>query len=308
MILTGLNCLTDRLGTGMENCQVVEGQANGFILVPKGWSLNKESGTFDLAYVQNQIQLKNFIPFIGCFNSAPETPEATTEESSQGLLSVVRQGKPQYVFTYKKGFAFHRTAYSYNSDSAYDVLITYESGAIRVGTNKARTVIKGLDLGMLNTDGYMENNGTESASTTTRFQLTDPSEYNNYSEFLLGGLDFNPATEVNGIVDVILKGTADSGANTVTVKATWLGNETFFVNGFTAPNFRLTIDGVADTIVSVTSAGGGEYVITPTASLADGEIVVVQLFDATVPTAVAKLGNKFYQGATAGIEVTSISV
>jgi hypothetical protein len=304
-IITGVDCTATRFGTGMEVCQAIEGLPKGFILTPKGWQLSKSSGTFNKAYVEDQIQLGNFIPFTNAFDVVSETPDATTQESQSGIMEVVRQGKPTITATFKKGLAFQKASFTYNTFEQYDVLLTYETGMIKAVETVDGTAIKALSVGMFNTNGYSENNGTNSASTIVKFQITDPFEYNQYS-VLLTNLDFNPNTELNGITDVVLTGTADASDNKVYVKAVWKHNESFDLSIFSSANFRLTVNGVANTIVSATwNTLTKQYEITPTVAITAGQSCVVQLYDATVPVATAQVVNKFYKGTTPAIVVVA---
>ena len=299
-IITGVDCTTSRFGSGLEACQAIEGLPNGVILVPKGWSLEKATDTFDKAYVQEQCQLGNFIPLVGCFEMISETPDATTQESQSGLLEVVRQGKPTFTATFKQGLAFQKIAYSYNSYQQYDTLITYETGYIKCAESVDGTQIKGLTTGMLNTNGYTENNGTTSASTILKFQVTNPFEYNQYVN-LLTDLDFDPNSELFGITDVNIVGRADASENKVYVKPTWKWNDLFTITGLAAANFRLTVGGVTNAIVGAVTynATTKEYTITPTATLVAADVVTVTLADGAINT--AKVGNKFYSGTTGNV-------
>ena len=301
-ILTGTDCATSRLGSGLENCQPIEGLPNGVILTPKGWSLNKTSGTFDKEYVQEQVQLGNFIPLVGCFEAVAETPDATTQESQSGLIEVVRQGKPVFTCTYKKGLAFQKIAYSFNSYQQYDALITYETGYIKCAESVDGTSIKGLSVGMLNTNGYTENNGTNSASTILKFQITDPFEYNQYVN-LLTDLDFNPSTELFGITDVTIVGRADASENKVYFKPTWLHNEQFTITGLATENLILFVNGFALPIDGAVTYNNNtkEYAFTPDTTLVAGNDVLIGLYDFVNDVACAQLGNKFYRGTSANI-------
>jgi hypothetical protein len=298
-IITGVDCTTSRYGSGLEACQAIEGLPNGVILVPKGWSLLKATDTFNKAYVQAQCQLGNFIPLVGCFEMVSETPDATTQESQSGLLEVVRQGKTNFTATYKNGLAFQKIAYSYNSYQQYDTLITYETGYIKCAESADGLSIKGLSTGMLNTNGYTENNGTNSASTILKFQIVDPLEYNLYVN-LLTDLDFNPGTEIFGITDVNISGRADASENKVYIKPTWKWNDLFTITGLAAANLKLYVEGSANAIVGaiVYNATTKEYAITPTATLTAGDEVVVALYDSVAGVACAKVGNKLYAGTT----------
>lgn len=299
-IITGVDCTTSRFGSGLEACQAIEGLPNGVILVPKGWSLEKATDTFDKAYVQEQCQLGNFIPLVGCFEMVSETPDATTQESQSGLMEVVRQGKPTFTATFKQGLAFQKIAYSYNSYQQYDTLITYETGYIKCAESVDGTQIKGLTTGMLNTNGYTENNGTTSASTILKFQVTNPFEYNQYVN-LLTDLDFDPNSELFGITDVNIVGRADASDNKVYIKPTWKWNDLFTITGLAAANLRLTVGGVTNAIVGAITynATTKEYAITPTATLAAADVVTVTLADGAINT--AKVGNKFYSGTTGNV-------
>lgn len=301
-IITGVDCTTSRYGSGLEACQAIEGLPNGVILVPKGWSLTKVTDTFDKAYVQTQCQLGNFIPLVGCFEMVSETPDAVTQESQSGLMEVVRQGKPTFTATYKQGLAFQKIAYSYNSYQQYDTLITYETGYIKCAESADGLSIKGLSTGMLNTNGYTENNGTNSASTILKFQVVDPFEYNLYVN-LLTDLDFNPTSELFGITDVTIVGRADASDNKVYVKPTWRWNDLFTITGLASANFKLYVEGATNAIVGavVYNATTKEYAITPTATLVAGDEVIVELFDSVASINTAKVGNKFYRGTTATI-------
>ena len=234
-----------------------------------------------------------------------ETPDATTEESQSGIMSVVRQGKPTVTATFKKGLAFQKASFSYNTFEQYDVLMTYETGMIKAVETVDGTAIKALSVGMLNTNGYSENNGTNSASTIVKFQITDPFEYNQYA-VLLTNLDFNPNTELNGITDVVLTGTANASDNKVYLNAVWKHNESYNLSIFSSSNFRLTVNGVANTIVSATwNTLTNKYEITPTTPLVAAQSCVVQLYDATIPVATAQVVNKFYKGVTPAIVVVA---
>lgn len=297
-ILTGTNCTTDRLGTGMESCQTIEGLPSGLILTPKGWSLSKTSGTFDKTYVQMQIQAGLFIPMVGCFDAVSETPDPTTEESQSGLMSVVRQGKPTFTFTFKNGLAGHKARYSYNSYNEYDALIVYESGVIKCAESVDGSNIKGMTIGMLNTGGYSENNGTNSASSVLKFQVTNPQEYNQYVT-LLSGLDFNPNTEINGITDVKLTGTADATTNTLFVNAVWLHNEQFNFSFFTSSNFKITVEGTEQPIDGFSyNTTTKQYEILVDYNFGAGDEIVAELFDGDEGLPCVKVGDKFYRGAT----------
>lgn len=297
--LTGTNCTTSRLNVGMENCQVEEGLLNGFYRLPKGTTYDLSTITINKAWIDLEIQKGILEPFVGCFDAIAETPDATTEESQSGIMSVVRQGKPTITATFKKGKAFQRASYSSNSQDAYDYLLVYDSNVIEGVLNG--TILKGFDGGMFNTNGYSMNNGTNSASTIVKFQLKDSYEFNVQSTFITN-LDFNASTGVNGIIDVTLVGRADVSEGKIYVKPSWIHNEQLLIKGLATANFKAFLNGTEDTLTGTATRNEltGEYALTPTTTLsASGQSWVVQLSSASYP--VAEAGGKFYKGVTSAI-------
>lgn len=303
-ITNGYNCITSRFGTGQLTCEPVEGLPTGFILVPKGWTRLKTED-FGNTYVQEQIQLGNFIPFNNAFQMTVATPDATTQESQSGILSVVRQGKPTFTAIFKRNLSFQAAAYSYNSDNQYDALITYDTGFIKAIESVDGTYIKGLTVGMVNTNGYQENDGTNSAQTTMMFQVTDPLEYNQYA-YLLTGLDFNP-NALRGIINTVMTITsADVSNDSIIFEVVWKGNENTSIEGLAVTDVRVTMNGVEIDLTSMSYSSVTKlYTIVPDTTLVAGEAAIVILTDATPAVDVANVGGVFYAGTSPAFTITA---
>jgi len=309
MITTGINCLTSRFGTGMESCYPVEGLPTGFYLVPKGWSLNRTTDSFNSAYVDTQIQLGNFIPFLGVFEMTGTTPEPTTEESQSGITAVVRQGKTTFNAKFKKGLPFQAAAYSYNSNNQYDALIVYDTGYVKGVISPDGLTLKAVTVGMVNTNGYTENTGAASAETNMMFQVVDPLEYNQYA-FLLTDLDFNPQSK-NGITNMLLSTpdkvpASDASDNAITFPVVWRANEKFSPGAsLTVANFKVTVNGTDATIDTVVyNSTTMKYTIALDTPATAGQVVIVYLWDTVNNREVARVGvtnPKFYQGQTPSV-------
>ena len=298
------DCLTTRKNLGLPDCIIQEGRLTGKILVPKGWSLNLTSGTFDLAYVNEQIQLGNFVPILGAVEVTNNTPEATTEEYQGGVMSVVRNGLPQFVFKYLKGgWKYANALYTYNSFQAFDVLFVFSSGAIAGATNG--TTLSGFDLGMLNNGTYMFTDGSVSASVSTTIQIINETQFNRDVALLDASiLDFNVNTDLFPITDIVMTGRADVSDDKVYFKAKFAMNQSTNLGGIAIANLRVTIDGVVSTIVALSltyDALTNEWAFEPTTAFTTSSAIIVQLYDSVAGTDVAKIGTKFYKGATASI-------
>lgn len=293
----GLNCASDRRNIGVETCNVPLGQKKGHIQAPLYWSLNIATETFNKEYVNEKIQDGTFKIIGNAYAVVTETAEDTTQESTSGQLSVVRKGLPIVITTVKKGYEGHAGMFDMSADGIYSVLEIYESGVIAAVVSKDGTTLSGCAVGMYEVGTFVDNNGSESASTMIKYQLTDVAQYNKDRVFLTN-LDFNPNTEINNIIDATLVARAVVSGNKVYTKVQWSRNLGFPILGLAAANMKLSINGVDNAIVGaiVYNSTTQEYAITPTATLVASDDVVVTLNDATASIEVAKVGTKFYSG------------
>lgn len=301
VLINQRDCATSRQNLGLPDCIVEVGIPRGFIIVPKGWNINLSTDTFDKAYCDEQIQLGNFVPVMGAVEFTNNTPEPTTEEAQGGVMSVVRNGLPQFAFKFwKGGWKYASALYTWNSYQAFDILLAFENGAVAGATNG--TVFSGFDLGMLNTGTYMFTDGSTQASVTVTMQLINADQYNSSVAILTPDvLDFNPNTDLLPITDITLTARADASDNKVYFFAKFAMNESYSLNALAIANLRCTIDGVVDTITALSLTQNSvtkEYEFEPTATLGAGDKVIVQLYDSVENVACAKVGSKFYKGTS----------
>lgn len=292
------DCFTSRKNLGIPDCIVEVGIPKGYIKIPKGWALDLTSGVFNKAYVDSQIQLGNFIPVLGAVEYTDGTPEPTTEEYQGGVKSVVRNGLPELSFKFiKGGWKYASALYSYNSQQAYDMLLVFSNGAIAGATNG--TELTGFDLGMLNAGTFKFTDGNATNSVTVSMQLIDADQYNLNAAILTPDtLDFKPNTDLQPITDIVINASADVSDAKVYFEAKFEMNQSTPLGGIAVANIRSLINGVVDVVSapltydSVTK----KWSYTPTATLVVGDKVIVELYDALIPTNVTKIGTKFYKG------------
>lgn len=302
ILINSQNCDSTRLNLGMPSCLASMKDPVGFILTPTTWSATVASDTIDLAYVLGKIQDGTFIPFLDSLEFLDNTPEPTTKEYTSGLKSVIRNGKPEFSFEFSKEYAFHKSAYTYNTNGAYNVIFVTSNGSLFLAQNTAGTTLQGFSLGMLNTGSFKFNDGgSEVEKTVISFQLTDENQFNGKGVILTQEtLGFAANSEIFPITDVLIAGTA-ADAGDVVVSVTARANPVFYIEGLEAANFRLLIGGVVDTITGVTySATTNLYSITPTTSLSSSSCVV-EMYDAGNSVDVADATTAFYKGESDAI-------
>jgi len=299
VLINQKDCVTSRKNLGLSDCIIQEGRLKGFIIVPKGWAIDLDTDTFNLAYVNEQIQLGTFVPVLGAIEATNGTPEATTEEYQGGIKSVVRNGLPEYTFKFiKGGWKFASALYTYNSFQAFDVLYVFSSGSIAGATNG--TTFSGFELGMLNTGTYMFTDGSTSASVTVSMQLVNEVQFNRDVAILeADSLDFKVNTDINPITDIVITARADASEGKVYFKPVFEMNKATTLGGIAIANLRSTIEGAVDTITAASlsyNATTKEYQYTPTATLTATDTVIVELYDTPNAVSCAKIGTKFYKG------------
>jgi hypothetical protein len=299
VLINQKDCLVSRKNLGLSDCIIQEGRLTGFMIVPKGWAIDLTADTFDLAYVNEQIQDGNFVPVLGAIEATNGTPEATTEEYQGGVKSVVRNGLPEYSFKYLKGgWKFASALYTYNSFQAFDLLFVFSSGAIAGATNG--TTFSGFELGMLNTGTYMFTDGSTSASVTVSMQLINEVQFNRDVAILeADSLDFKVNQDINPVTDIVITARADASDAKVYFKPVFEMNRATTLGGIAIANLRSTVNGVVDTITAASlsyNATTKEYQYTPTAVLVATNTVIVELYDTVNAVSCAKIGTKFYKG------------
>lgn len=307
VLINQKDCNTTRKNLGIPDCILQNGRITGFIATTPDWEIDLSSGTFDKDYINDQIQAGTFTPVLGAIECVNNTPEATTEEYQGGIMSVVRNGLPQFAFKFiKGGWSFARALYSYNSQQAFGMLLVFEDGSIAGYTDG--TVLKGFSLGMLNTGTYMHTDGANSGSVVVTTQLISTTQYNLDAAVVdRSALGFD-ANTLTPITDITMTGRADVSEGKVYFKASFTQNQAVQLSGIAIANLKCYLDGVSDIIVALSLSYNSttkEWEFEPTSSFTTGTKIVVQLYDGANNVAVAKIGQKYYKGETA--EITPVA-
>jgi len=117
-------------------------------------------------------------------------------------------------------------------------------------------------------------------------------------------LDFNVNSDINPITDIVMTGRADVSSDKVYFKPTFNMNQSTTLGGIAIANLRVTIDGTATTIVALSltyNSTTKEYEFEPTDAFTTSSSIVVQLYDSVNSVATAKIGTRYYKGATSSI-------
>ena len=292
------DCDQARKGTGSISCEVPTGVPTGFFLAEKGWELAVATETFDTAYINTQIKAGTLIPFMDAINFTDNSEDPITFTTQIGVKLLARDGKPEFVFDFSKGYAFHSAAWSYNSFGAYDVILTYDNGVVFLAKNTDGTKLKGHSAGLVNTANFMHKDGAESEKTSVGFQLTNPNEYNASGVLLdpvSNGFDIDT---VKGVIDADINHVSNTLA-VVVISVMATANNAIPILGLAATDFRAT--GTALTIASLTyDSALMRYSLTFSADVSTdyGTGIVIDLYDTGDSTNVVTVSGAHYKGVS----------
>jgi len=293
MAVNEQNCELTQVGTALPDCYAELGYPKGFILTKKSWS-ESDSTTIDKEYIQTKIQEGVFIPFLNSTEFTDNTPDPTDQEFADGTKVNVRSGKPEFQFDFTKSYNFQKIAVKYNSFSKYNVILVFDNDSMLLAHSNGN--LSGFNAGMIHTNTFSHNTGSEVGMTPTRFQLLDNKQYNN------GGIltaDFDLTGEINGVLDATLVASEDG--TDVAVKVRSEINPLFDVLGLTVAEFSLLVNGAREQPSAVTQNADNSYTLTPTSTLTTSDTVVVELYDNANSLNTAKVGDLFYKGKSESI-------
>lgn len=292
------DCDNQRKGTGSINCEVPTGVPTGFFLVQKSWRFDSQSEStdeFDNAYINTQIKAKVFVPFLNAINFTDNSEDPITFTTQIGVKLLARDGKPEFVLDFSKGYAFHSAAWSYNSFGSYDVIFTYDNGVIFLAKEAGGDSLKGHTAGLINTGNFTHKDGAESEKTSVMFQLTNPNEYNADGVLLdptANGFDIDT---IKGIVDATLLKVSNATTNVV-VSVHASANTAIPIQGLLYTDFIGV--GTTETVsAAVYDSVTETYDLTFSGDVsADFATMQIELFDDALSLNVVTVAGVFYQG------------
>lgn len=288
------DCVSEIRGTGLGDCVKQFGDVIGIDLWVKGSSLGVAE--LDQAKYQELIQNLQVFPFNNIYNFEQNTPENERSTGNTGLLSDIRQGKPQYAFGFDSGYCFHKNMYDKRGKNRWDIGIKFETGYL-LATNIAEDAIKGFDNGLFSVDTFKFQQGTDPEMSMVMVQFNNALELNSrgvFSTWDVLGFDGNLQ---NGVIN------ANVSFNTTPVAGTALEvavndecNRSVNILGLEATDFSLGgTQASPTTISSVSYNSAGYYEVTLDTPLVSTDTVQISIKESGFESALAPSGD-FYKG------------
>ena len=282
-------------GTGAKHCSFKEGMPRTFWLSKRGFDYGTITDLTEEG-IAAEIQKGNIIPMPAGFGFERLTEDNQVETSPLGLSSLSRKGIYKYRFSWDKDDTLQSVMSSYDSNDIYDFAMIDSKGNIKLTYNGNR--ITGASVGLLDTDPFMEADGSASGKVRMMVELNNPQDYNQYAAYFgQTNLPFRPL-KVQGVNDIDLALTAFTAGTEVKFTA-FLKDGTTAFSGGEAADFKLLVNGTAVTPTSIVEGEPGNYTITLSTALVAGDELKLSTWDDTAKTvAIIKDGVTVYRGAT----------
>lgn len=266
-------------GTGSTICDLGSfGDLTGFIALNKGVPIEDISteSTYKNAILANQIH-----PLVGIYNFEQSTPENERATSSIGVITKIRDGKPQFSLTFTKGGCFHKALYSLSGYNRFDIALVFEKGILVADENG---VSKGFSAGTIDVETFKLQQGSDPQSSTVMLQLTNATQFNERHKFIsFDELGFD-ANSINGAIEVDLS----IGTNTATsipVRVTAGCSQSVAVTGIDEVSMWRVINLSTNQDVAVTAvaeSSNGNYTLSGTGFPTSNLMVIVNGEDEAV--------------------------
>jgi hypothetical protein len=187
-------------------------------LFKKGEKFVLATDTLNAAGWKAKIKAFDILPFIGLYNFEQATPENEKNTSSTGVLSEIRDGKPQFSFMYDKGSCFHKTLYDKRGKGRWDLGILFDTGILLASTDDNLS-IGGFDMGLFSVETFKLIQGTDPQMSTAMVQLLDANQFNAKHTFLSWSELGVNLSKIDGVVEtVVTYPTTLAAGTTVRVK------------------------------------------------------------------------------------------
>lgn len=197
------NCSTDSLGTGLGDCVKQYGDLVGVDAYRKGYSLNTTTDSLPSeAEYKELIQGLQLYPLNNLYTFDQLTPENERATGSTGLLTTIRDGKPQFSFTFDKGGCWGESLYGMKGKNRWDLAFKFETGVL-YARDVDGEVLKPFNNGLFDPETFKILQGTDPEMSMVMVQFNNAIEWNSRKVFYTWdalGYDMN---SIEGVINTV---------------------------------------------------------------------------------------------------------
>ncbi len=264
------NCNSELIGSAIDKCTPNSyGDLLGIAILAPGTKLT-EANLKTKAGWETLVSDGKYFPYNNIYNFDQTTPENEVATSSTGLKRVIRDGKPEYTFTYDGTPCLVKSLQN-KKGKVWDIIFFFEKGVL--GKLNGDGTFSGFQASYFDVGTLRFQAGTDIQSVAVMVQIDNASDFNSKFGFIsYDNLGFN-LSQVNGAFEAVLGVTATAGTS-LKVKVNSSCNSDVFYAGLDDMAVW-KVNGVAPSAVQYNQSTG-EYTLTVT-TLVAGANVNVQL-------------------------------
>lgn len=283
--------------TGKLGCLSLFGTPAHLIAIRKGTEIDGAED-FDLDYLMGMVQKGTMIGLIDSTAFEDVSSEDTYSTNTRGIKRLNVKGLPEYRLRFEEGHYFYKEVSKLTSFKQYDFLIGDQEGNWLIAT-KSNGNFQGFSAGHVTpelTKRKVEGGDPEYKSILIQF--LDRLQWDrDYSIIHAEDIDFAPSDFplVNG-TEITFAAVPANTDTSLSVSVKLAADRNTLVEGLTASDFSVDVDGVTATIASVTEPTPGNYTINIPA-LSTGQKVIINHFSGTTNTTVANSNDVLYRNS-----------
>lgn len=175
------NCESDSLGSAIDQCTINSyGDLIGIGLLKPNTIINNE----DLGketYWRSLILAGSFFPYGSIFNFEQTTPDNETATSSTGAIRAIRDGKPQFTFTYDGTPCLVKSLQN-KKGRVWDIVFFFEKGIL--GKANLDGSFSGFQASYFDIGTLRFQAGTDIQSVSAMIQIDSSSDFNTKFGFI----------------------------------------------------------------------------------------------------------------------------
>lgn len=284
-IKTTRDCATSILGTGTNGCRILKKYIERRFLIQKGYKFDKLNDTLDDATINNLIQKGLLIPLPTNVAAEPNHQEPTYE--TVGKLDMFVSGVVySWILRYPADACLTRALDSLGGRN-WDLIEVDEDGYLNLAET-SDGFLKGFDVNLSRYVGMVDNDGSTSAKSSFRIQLTKLGSKEYDSRWTTVASDEVDWLSLNGVDEILFSQTADGK-----LQAAFACDQTSAIDGLTTANVR-AVDSTGAVVAgfTLTAIGEGKYTV---GGLTAGQDYTIYTYDSAKQANVVVIGNYFYK-------------
>jgi hypothetical protein len=256
------------VGAGLAGCRIDWTRTTLIgVIKQKGYKFTEE---ISLDYIR-ELEQQGIVEILqGVVSFADQTADdAVITREGSGIKKVAGKMPYEKVATFDNGINFQKAISTLSNYNGYDLFFMDDNNTLWFTSTKAGEY-KGFTTGMFEAGKYLNSNGTDAASQTITFQLTNRYEIDELISWVTGdNLDFT-YEDLQGVNEVKITVNPIVAGTSIVVSA-FLLDGTHPVEGLLFGDFSVDKNGlINDPTVAVYNATDKTYTLTvPSVALAD---------------------------------------